>query len=523
MLLIRAGRFPRLRDVHCACGSGIMTHMKRTSFFLILVSVFVFAGSLDTAVAATRSLSLGMSGSDVTALQDKLISLGYLASGKNTGYFGSLTDAALKKFQCDKGVICTNAGVSGYGIYGPRTQATLAGLTSSVSLSSSGTATSSASVNTAKWTGPLEFSGWIPYWRKDKGVEDTLPHLSQLKSVMPFGFTMKSDGTLADTAKITEEPWKTLIAEAKKKGVRVVPTVMWGDGDAIHAVLSDATKRVALEDEIAKVVKDNGFDGIDIDFEAKQHETKDYFSTFLKGLYQRMGNKWVYCTVEARMPLSHRYLPGQTIPADATDYANDYAEMNKYCDRVEIMAYDQGYVDKLLNKARSAPYAPVADPAWVENLVELAAQSIDRKKIVIGVPTYGYEYLVTPTSSGSYLYKMLWAFNYTYATDIATKLGITPTRTSANEIGFSYDPAILAAVAPTGDEATGTQQALATAAIVGNTGATVDTSKPFNFLSWSDAQAIKDKVDLAKKLGVRGVAVFKFDGGEDMGMWEVLK
>jgi len=118
---------------------------------------------------------------------------------------------------------------------------------------------------------------------------------------------------------------------------------------------------------------------------------------------------------------------------------------------------------------------------------------------------------------------MLWAFNYTYATDIATKLGITPTRTSANEIGFSYDPAILAAVAPTGDEATGTQQTLATTAIVGNTGATVDTSKPFNFLSWSDAQAIKDKVNLAKKLGVRGVAVFKFDGGEDMGMWEVLK
>ncbi|NTV44731.1 MAG: hypothetical protein HGA67_03490 [Candidatus Yonathbacteria bacterium] len=499
--------------------------MKRP-FFIITSSIIIglfFAASTYAATAA-RTLSLGMSGSDVTELQSKLISLGYLASGKNTGYFGPLTDTALKKFQCDKSIICTNATVSGYGLYGPKTRATLVGLTASVSLAPGmSSSTTSTTVSSAPWKGKLEFSGWIPYWRKEKGVEDTLPHMSQLSSVMPFGFTMKSDGTLADTAKINEEPWKTLIAEAKKKGVRVVPTVMWGDGDAIHAVLSDATKRVALEDEIAKVVKDNGFDGIDIDFEAKKHETKDYFSTFLKGLYQRMGKKWVYCTVEARMPLSHRYLPGQTIPADATDYANDYAEMNKYCDRVEIMAYDQGYVDKVLNKARSAPYAPVADPAWVENLVELAAQSIDRKKIVIGVPTYGYEYSVTPTSSGSYLYKMLWAFNYKYATDIAGKLGITPARTSANEIGFSYDPARLAAVAPQGDDATGTQQALAGAEIVGNTGATVDTSKPFNFLSWSDAQAIKDKVNLAKKLGVRGVAVFKFDGGEDMGMWEVLK
>ena len=495
--------------------------MKRTlSFFIITIFINLFFVS-GQVLAATRSLSLGMSGSDVTGLQNKLITFGYLASGKNTGYFGPLTDVALKKFQCDKNIICTNATVTGYGIYGPKTQAALATLTSSVSLPSPST-TFTTSVS-APWKGKLEFSGWIPYWRKDKGVEDTLSHLSQLTSVMPFGFTMKSDGTLVDTAKINEEPWKSFIATAKKNKVRIVPTVMWGDGDTIHAVLSDATKRVALEDEIAKLVKDNGFDGIDIDFEAKKHETKDYFSTFLKGLYQRMGNKWVYCTVEARMPLSHRYLSGQTIPADATDYANDYAMMNKYCDRVEIMEYDQGYVDRLLNSARSAPYAPVADPAWVENLVELAAQSIDRKKIVIGVPTYGYEYSVTPTSSGSYLYKMLWAFNYKYATDIATKLGITPTRTSANEIGFSYDPAVLAAVAPQGDDATGTQQALAAAAIVGNTGATVDTSKPFNFLSWSDAKAIKDKVDLAKKLGVRGVAVFKFDGGEDIGMWEVLK
>jgi spore germination protein YaaH len=335
---------------------------------------------------------------------------------------------------------------------------------------------------------------------------------------------MHSDGTLADTAKITEEPWTSFIAEAKKQGVKVVPSVMWGNGDTIHKILSNATTRVALEDEIAKVVKDNNFDGIDIDFEAKKHETIDYYSLFLKGLYQRMGKKLVYCTIEARMPITDRYLPGQTVPADAKDYANDYKALNKYCDRVEIMAYDQGVIARRLNKARYAPYAPVADPAWVESLVTLAMKDIDKKKIIIGVPTYGYEYLVTPVPGDGYKYKVLWPFNLKYGTDIAAQLGITPTRTSANEIGFSYDPNRLKAVAPVGVESTKTQQVVATSTTTAeNASLSTSGQQPFNFLSWSDATAVADKVALARKLGIRGVAVFKFDGGEDPNIWNVLK
>src|SRR3989344_5240414 len=126
------------------------------------------------------------------------------------------------------------------------------------------------------------------------------------------------------------------------------------------------------------------------------------------------------------------------------------------------MAYDQGTIDTRLNAIRTAPYAPVADPGWVENLVMLVAQTVPRNKIIIGVPTYGYEYTVTPNQNGKYQYKVLWPFNIRYATDIATKLGIVPTRTSANEIGFAYDPKILAAVAPISDESTQTQHEIAT-------------------------------------------------------------
>lgn len=499
---------------------------KKHLFALALLTVFLIVP--QPSFAAARSLVFGMTGSDVTALQTELVAQGYLSATSATGYFGLLTQTAVEKFQCAQAIICVGASVSGYGIAGPKTQAALA----TASTSGSGSAVSSGTpdggvITGASLTGPatgkFEISGWVPDWRAASGTLDVLPHLSQMTSVMPFGYSVTSNGTLDDTANIGAAPWPAFIAQAKAQNVRVIPTVEWGDGADEQAILSNTTTRIALEDQITNLVTQNGFDGIDIDFEAKEDTTRDYFSTFLKGLYQRMGNKWVYCTVEARMPLDDRYSPGATIPADATDYANDYSAMNQYCDRVEIMAYDQGTIDVRLDSARSAPYAPVADPGWVSDLVTLAAQSIAKNKIIIGIPDYGYEYQVTPVN-GSFQYNVLWAFNPAYATQIATQLGITPTRTSADEVGFIYNPSSLPTVAPTDGNSTETQQSSnPTSSTVQNQGSQVNTNQPFNYVTWSDAKAIADKVALAHQLGVRGVAIFSLGGAEDQAMWSVLK
>lgn len=489
--------------------------------YLLIFSIIVawYGMFAATPAYAARSLYIGLSGSDVTALQIELISRGYLAAGKSTGYYGPLTEAAVQKFQCESGVVC--AGGQGYGVYGPKTQATFSTPLTSDALRKHPSVSITGKSLTGPATGSFEVSGWIPYWRAATGTADVLPHLSTLKSVMPFGYTVTDDGYLYDEARLAGEPWVSFMNEARKQNVRVVPTIMWGDGQAIHATLSNDAKRAQLIKDIVKVSYDYNFDGIDIDFEAKLHETMPYFSQFLKELYPKMGNKFVYCTVESRMPLEDRYLKDATIPSDVLQFANDFDVLNKYCDRVVIMAYDQGTVDVRLNLARFAPYAPVADPGWAENVIRLAAQSISKNKLILGIPTYGYEYTVTP-QNGTFKYKRLWPFNYRYATDIATRLGVIPERNSAGELGFSYDPSLLA-TAPSGDEITQTQQNLPSESVAQNAGSGVSFNQPFNFVSWSDASAIKDKVDLAHRLGLRGVAVFKFDGGEDQGMWSVLK
>ncbi|MBX9765297.1 hypothetical protein K2X83_01505 [Patescibacteria group bacterium] len=364
----------------------------------------------------------------------------------------------------------------------------------------------------------LEVSGWVPYWRIASGTAEVSAHLSTFKEINPFGYTVRADGTLADTAKLSQEPWLSLQKSAQAKKIRYIPTVMWSDGEAIHKILSNDTSRRALAQRIADLVKEKGYDGIDIDFESKKAETKEYFATFLKGLYMRMGNKWVMCSIEARTPLDSRY--EGTPPASATMYANDFVAINKYCDRVRIMAYDQRTFDVKLNKAGAGPYIPVADTAWVEKVITLTAKDIKKNKLVIGIPTYGHEYAVTPLPDGKFKYDRKWAFNPQYAFDLIAKYQPTVTRNRAGEMSFTYVPLVEPSSTPASADPTTLEGAPTT---TNGVSAGAAAAPAYHIVWWSDAKAVEEKINLAKKLGVRGVALFKIDGAQDPSIWDVLK
>jgi chitodextrinase len=95
----------------------------------------------------TQSLYFGLRTAQVTALQSLLAREGYLSSASATGFFGSLTLAAVQKFQCDNNIVC--AGGAGYGIVGPKTRNILNSLSSSsLSPTSSSTAALAAEIQT---------------------------------------------------------------------------------------------------------------------------------------------------------------------------------------------------------------------------------------------------------------------------------------------------------------------------------------------------------------------------------------
>ncbi|MEN9912880.1 MAG: trimeric autotransporter adhesin [Candidatus Parcubacteria bacterium] len=93
----------------------------------LILAGFLIAGILATAHMASasaistlsgRDLSVGSRGTDVTDLQGLLSEQGYLQVpiGVPFGYFGSLTQSALSRYQASIGVPST-------GYYGPMTRA----------------------------------------------------------------------------------------------------------------------------------------------------------------------------------------------------------------------------------------------------------------------------------------------------------------------------------------------------------------------------------------------------------------
>lgn len=82
------------------------------------------ASTAPATCGISGSLSQGSQGLSVEALQNFLVSQGLMSRSDATGYFGPITEAAVKYFQQQSGVVAGSAA----GTVGPQTQAAIAGL-----------------------------------------------------------------------------------------------------------------------------------------------------------------------------------------------------------------------------------------------------------------------------------------------------------------------------------------------------------------------------------------------------------
>lgn len=366
-----------------------------------------------------------------------------------------------------------------------------------------------------------EVAGWIPWWTGEAGPESALENLGDLDTVYPFSHEVDFYGTITSRVDFTSGAWEELVEEAQDEGVEVIPTIMWFDGAATHYVLSNAKRRQAHIEQIVDIVEEGGFDGINIDYESMVYLTKKHFTRFLKELDEALGRNKLTCTLEARTPPEDIY---HEVP-DEVRHAVDFRAVNRYCDWVEIMAYDQQRAILTLNdERRGVPYSPVADNDWVTSVIEVALEEIDNDKLMLGVATYGRAWDVTVAPEWYKSYQSVAALNHPRIVELSRNIYESPVgRDDGGEAVITYFPndskyRVLNNWPKPKDTRQGFEAASRALAFANATGQTVKV----RYVSWSDARAIRDKLEIAEEYDLRGVAIFKIDGEEDPRLWRLF-
>lgn len=95
---------------------------------LCVLAAFAIARAQTTTSAVSTQMSPGDSGSQVSALQTFLAADATIyPEGLITGYYGNLTLAAVQRYQCKNGLVCSgDVASTGYGRVGPATLAKIA-------------------------------------------------------------------------------------------------------------------------------------------------------------------------------------------------------------------------------------------------------------------------------------------------------------------------------------------------------------------------------------------------------------
>ena len=193
-------------------------------------------------------------------------------------------------------------------------------------------------------------------------------NIDKLNMVMPEWLFIVSD---SDTAVTNFDSHALKLMRDHK--IPIVPMLTnfyngsW-DGKAVHRIISSEDKRKKFIASILKILKANNFAGINIDFESLAEEGDENLARFQKELYTALHKEG--------------FLVTQDIPPFNTDY--NLEELSKHNDYVVLMAYDMHY-------ATSSP-GPISPINWVESAINNLLKKIDSGKIIVGIPTYGYDW-----------------------------------------------------------------------------------------------------------------------------------
>lgn len=207
-------------------------------------------------------------------------------------------------------------------------------------------------------------------------LEQTLSYLTEL-SVFSYG--VSNGGYLIPPPR--DDVWMT--EQARAAGVLPILTLtpLGADGrfnnSLISAVVNSPQAKENLFAQLAQVMIQKGYGGLDIDFEYIKAEDRDAFTAFVGEAAERMHELGFQVSV-ALAPKTSADQPGLLYEG------KDYRALGQAADHVLLMTYEWGY--------KYGPNMAVAPLNMVRRVVDYAVTEIPPEKIMLGIPNYGYDW-----------------------------------------------------------------------------------------------------------------------------------
>ncbi len=207
-------------------------------------------------------------------------------------------------------------------------------------------------------------------------LNQTLPFLSELY-VFSYGFT--GEGELLFP--LWPDEW--MIEAAGQYGTKAILTLTpFGvDGrfnnQLINSVVNNREYTDRLIANLLQVMRQKGYQGVDIDFEYILAKDRDAFTEFV-GLVAESMRRNGYETSVALAPKTSAGQQGLLYEG------KDYRGLGEVADYVLLMTYEWGYT--------YGPPMAVAPINQVRRVVEYALTEIPAEKIHLGIPNYGYDW-----------------------------------------------------------------------------------------------------------------------------------
>lgn len=195
---------------------------------------------------------------------------------------------------------------------------------------------------------------------------DSVENLVGVNVLSPTWFSLNEDLSITDRSNID------YVARAHLFGEKVWPMF----DNSFQEILTEnalfsSSNRQKIISNLIKLYKSIGADGINIDFEHINIQTRDNFTQFVRELYPIFK--------EAGMTVSVDVVP--RIYEDVEKEPYDRKSLAKVADYIMLMAYDQHW-------GTSQTAGSVAEYSWVENNMNVLFRSIPKNKFVLCLPLY---------------------------------------------------------------------------------------------------------------------------------------